>query len=61
MCLDNGPLVLVMGDTERQLDNVASLLPMENKIKLVDVFGKTEEIAGQIEEIDLLNNRIVLA
>jgi predicted RNA-binding protein len=61
MCLDNGPLVLVQGETVRQLDNVASLLPLGDKLKLVDVFGKIEEIAGQIEEIDLLNNRIVLA
>ncbi|ORJ62428.1 CooT family nickel-binding protein [Geothermobacter hydrogeniphilus] len=61
MCLDNGPLLLVQGDKERTLDNVASLLPLDGKVKLVDVFGKIEEIAGRIEEIDLLNNRIVLA
>jgi len=61
MCLDNGPLLLVQGDNERSLDNIASLLPLNDKLKLVDVFGKIEEVAGKIEEIDLLNNRIVLA
>jgi len=61
MCLDNGPLLLVQGENERALDNVASLLPLDGKLKLVDVFGKIEEIPGKIEEIDLLNNRIVLA
>ncbi len=61
MCLDNGPLVLVRGEDQRQLDNVASLLPKDGRIVLLDVFGKKEEIEGSIEEIDLLNNRIVLA
>ncbi len=61
MCLDNGPLMLVRGETERQLDNVASLLPNGDSITLIDVFGKKEVIDGVIEEIDLLNNRIVLA
>ncbi|TYO97079.1 putative RNA-binding protein [Geothermobacter ehrlichii] len=61
MCLDNGPLMLVRGETERQLDNIASLLPKDGSITLIDVFGKKEQIEGVIEEIDLLNNRIVLA
>ncbi len=61
MCLDNGPLILVHGDDQRQLDNIASLLPKDGRIVLLDVFGKKEEIEGVIEEIDLLNNRIVLA
>jgi predicted RNA-binding protein len=61
MCLDYGPFKLISGDEETSLENVASLLVQEAGLKLIDNFGKTELIAGQIAEIDLLNQRIILA
>lgn len=61
MCLDNGAFLLVHGDGELSLEHVASVLTVAGGLKLVDVFGKSREIAGTIEEIDLLNKRIVVA
>jgi len=61
MCLDHGAFLLVQGDQETPLDNVSSLMLREGGLKLIDVFGKTREIVGSIDEIDLLNRRIVLA
>lgn len=61
MCLDNGTFLLVYSDGELSLEHVASVLPVAGGLKLVDVFGKSREIAGVIEEIDLLNKRIVVA
>ena len=43
------------------MEDVASLLVMNGKLRLVDVFGKHRDIDAAIQEIDLLNNRIVLA
>ncbi len=60
MCLDYGPFKLISGDEETSLENVASLLVQQTGVKLIDNFGKTELIAGQITEIDLLNQRIIL-
>ncbi len=60
MCLDYGPFKLVSGDEEISLENVASLLVLQNGVKLIDSFGKTDTVNGQICEIDLLNQRIVL-
>ncbi|MDF1581257.1 MAG: CooT family nickel-binding protein [Desulfuromonadales bacterium] len=60
MCMDQGAFVLLSGDEEIALENVASLLPTATGLKLVDLFGKTREVTGQLEEIDLLNRRIVL-
>lgn len=61
MCLDYGPYKLISGDSETSLENVSTLLVLPEGLKLIDNFGKTELIAGQICEIDLLNQRIVLA
>ncbi len=61
MCLDYGPFKLVSDDKETSLENVASLLIEQDGLKLIDNFGKIEIIAGKICEIDLLNQRIVLA
>lgn len=61
MCLDYGPFKLVSGENETSLENIASLLIGQEGLKLIDSFGKTETIQGQISEIDLLNQRIVLA
>lgn len=61
MCLDYGPFKLVSGDEETSLENIATLLIQEEGLKLIDNFGKTEMVAGQICEIDLLNQRIVLS
>ncbi|AMV73169.1 hypothetical protein JCM30471_15780 [Desulfuromonas carbonis] len=61
MCLDHGSFLLVQGDKETPLEHVATLLPGTGNLRLVDVYGKMREIAGTIEEIDLLNRRIVLA
>ncbi|HAD05201.1 MAG: hypothetical protein A2091_07360 [Desulfuromonadales bacterium GWD2_61_12] len=61
MCMDMGPYFLIRGDEEISLENVSSVIAGNGKIKLVDVYGKTEELAGAVAEIDLLNRRIVLA
>jgi predicted RNA-binding protein len=61
MCLDYGPFKLISGDEETSLENIASLLVQQDMVKLIDNFGKIEQVAGQITEIDLLNQRIVLA
>jgi predicted RNA-binding protein len=61
MCLDQGSFLLVQGDDEASLEHVATLLPGAAGLKLVDVYGQSREIPGTIEEIDLLNRRMVLA
>ena len=61
MCLNDGHFLLVQDDQETILEDVASLLVMNSKVRLVDVFGKHRDIDATIQEIDLLNNRIVLA
>ena len=60
MCLNDGHFVLVQGETESPLDEVAAILPAAGTLRLVDIFGKQREIPGHIEEIDLLNKRIVI-
>ena len=60
MCLNDGHFLLVQGETESHLDDVAAILPTAGKLRLVDVFGKQREVAGSIQEIDLLNKRIVV-
>ena len=61
MCLDYGPFKLIHNDQETDLQDIASILIQEDGLKLIDSFGKTSTLAGQISEIDLLNQRIVLA
>ena len=61
MCFNEGSFLLVQGDNESSLDNVATIIPGEKSLKMIDTYGKTSEIAGTIEEIDFLNNRIVLS
>lgn len=61
MCLDHGSFLLVQGEEETPLEHVATLLTGSGKLRLVDVYGSAREVAGTIEEIDLLNRRIVLA
>lgn len=61
MCLDHGAFVLVTSEEEVPLGDIASVLPGANRLRLIDAFGKTREIAGTIVEIDLLNRRLVLA
>ena len=60
MCLNDGHFLLVQGDQETALQDVASLLVVNDKVRLVDVFGKHRDIDATIQEIDLLNSRIVL-
>jgi len=60
MCLNDGHFLLVQGDQETVLEDVASLLVVKDKVRLIDVFGKHRDIDATIQEIDLLNNRIVL-
>ena len=60
MCLNDGHFLLVQGDQETTLQDVASLLVVNDKVRLVDVFGKHRDINATIQEIDLLNSRIVL-
>lgn len=61
MCLDQGSFLLITGDGEKSLENVATLIPGQSSLKLIDIYGKTSEVDGVIDEIDFLNNRIVLA
>lgn len=61
MCLDYGPFKLISNDQETDLQDIASILIQEDGLKLIDSFGKTSTLAGQVCEIDLLNQRIVLA
>ena len=60
MCLNDGHFLLVQDDLETALEDVASLLVVNDKVRLIDVFGKHRDIDATIQEIDLLNNRIVL-
>ncbi len=60
MCLNDGHFLLVQGDQETVLEDIASLLVVSDKVRLIDVFGKHRDIDATIQEIDLLNNRIVL-
>lgn len=60
MCLNQGSFLLIKGDEEQSLENIATLIPGDTGLKLIDIYGKTSEIAGVIDEIDFLNNRIVL-
>jgi predicted RNA-binding protein len=61
MCLNDGHFLLIQDEQETALEDVASLLVMSGKLRLVDVFGKHRDIDAAIQEIDLLNSRIVLA
>lgn len=61
MCMDTGTFLLICNGEETSLEHVATLIPGSKAIKLIDIFGKSTEIVGTIEEIDLLNKRIVLA
>ena len=60
MCLTQGSFLLINGDEETSLENVATLIPGKTSLKLIDIYGKTSEVDGVIDEIDFLNNRIVL-
>ena len=61
MCLDYGPFKLISADQETELDDIATILVQDGGLKLIDSFGKTRQLTGAISEIDLLNQRIVLA
>lgn len=61
MCLDYGPFKLINAEEETDLENIATILIQEDGLKMIDSFGKTSKIQGQISEIDLLNQRITLA
>ena len=61
MCLDYGPYKLVSGDNETSLEEVSTILVQADGLKLIDNFGKSTLVSGKICEIDLLNQRIVLA
>jgi predicted RNA-binding protein len=58
--MNDGHFLLVQNETETHLDDVAAILSMAGKLRLVDVSGQQREIAGAIREIDLLNKRIVV-
>ena len=61
MCLDYGPFKLINNDQETDLQDIASIMVLDDGLKLIDSFGKTSMLAGKVSEIDLLNQRIVLA
>ncbi len=60
MSLNDGHFLLVQDDQKTALQDVAPLLVLSDKVLRVEVFGKHRDIDGAIQEIDLLNNRIVL-
>lgn len=60
MCIDHGPFLLVQGDKEESLAEINSILVVADGLKLIDVYGRTQTIAGKISEIDLLEQRIVI-
>lgn len=60
MCMDQGAFLLVAGDEEIPLGDIASLLVSKASVRLIDVTGQSREVAGRIGEIDLLNRRILL-
>ena len=55
MCLNDGHFLLVQGDQETALQDVASLLVVNNKVRLVDVFGKQRDIDATIDESNYKN------
>ncbi len=61
MCLNDGHFLLVQNEQETALEDIASLLVIKGKLRLIDVFGKHRDIDAEIQEVDFLNNRIVLA
>jgi predicted RNA-binding protein len=61
MCLDYGPFKLINNDQETDLQDIASILVQKDGLKLIDSFGKASTMNGQVAEIDLLNQRIILA
>ena len=61
MCLDHGNFLLVRGEEEIPLQDVASILPGEGVLRLIDIFGNSREVQGRLGEIDFLNRRVVLA
>lgn len=60
MCIDHGPFLLVQGDQEESLAEINSILVLADGLKLVDVYGNTRTITGKINEIDLLERRVVI-
>lgn len=60
MCIDHGPFLLVQGDQEESLAEINSILVLADGLKLIDVYGKTRIITGKINEIDLLERRVVI-
>jgi predicted RNA-binding protein len=58
--MNDGHFLLVQGETETHLDEIAAILTAAGTLRLVDIFGKQREITGAIQEIDLLNKRIVV-
>ena len=61
MCLNDGHFLLVQNEQETALEDIASLLVIKGKLRLIDVFGKHRDIDAEIQEVDFLNTRIVLA
>jgi predicted RNA-binding protein len=61
MCLNGGPFLLVQNDQETPLEDVASVVITGGQLRLIDIFGKHRDLPGVIQEIDLMNQRIVLA
>jgi predicted RNA-binding protein len=60
MCIDHGPFLLVQGEQEESLAEINSILVLVGGLKLIDVYGKTRIITGKINEIDLLERRVVI-
>jgi len=60
MSLNDGLFLPVQDDHEIAVQDVTPLLILSDKVLLVDLFGKHRDINGTIQQIDLLNNRIVL-
>ncbi|RLA96101.1 MAG: RNA-binding protein [Deltaproteobacteria bacterium] len=48
------------GKEEEFLTDIASIVPEEGRIRLVNLFGEEKVVEAEIEEINLLEHRILL-
>jgi predicted RNA-binding protein len=48
------------GDLEKVMDDVVELKPEGEKILLVDVFGEQKLLSARIQEVELMDHRIIL-
>jgi predicted RNA-binding protein len=59
MCQSNA-YIIKDGKEEMILSDIISIKPVENGLRLTNLFGEEEIIGASIEEVDLLNHKIKL-